>query len=264
MYWKSKYYIDTCLPFRLHSTPFLFNQLGDAIYWILQNNYEVHHLLHYLDNFLTAGSADSNACNHNLTAMKSLCQAIGAPIKDEKVEGPTTRLTFLGIILDTVSMEASVSVERKTSLLTAIHSFHTFTSNHLLANFPLLARCYQHTRGLIDLSCSVTRLHHHIGITNDTRLDLQWWLNFLPGWSGTSLILDSEWTISSAMHLFTDASGSKGWEAFWTNKWLQAEWSSEQVMHDIVWKELYAIVCTVNTWGHNWKRSCFIVLTALW
>ena len=26
-------------------------------------------------------------------------------------------------------------------------------------------------------------------------------------------------------------------------------------MHDIVWKELYAIVCTVNTWGHNWARK---------
>ena len=53
--------------------------------------------------------------------MRSLCQAIGAPIKEEKVEGPTTRLTFLGIVLDTVSMEASISVERKTSLLTAVH-----------------------------------------------------------------------------------------------------------------------------------------------
>ena len=110
-------------------------------------------------------------------------------------------------------------------------------------------------RRLIDLSCSVTRLHHHIRITNETRLDLQWWLNFLLGWSGTSLILDSEWTISSAVHLFTDASGSKGWRAFWSNKWLQMEWSSEQAMHDIVWKELYAIVCTVNIWGHNWARK---------
>ena len=110
-------------------------------------------------------------------------------------------------------------------------------------------------RRLIDLSCSVTRLHHHIRKTNDARLDLQWWLHFLPRWSGTSLILDSEWTISSAMHLFTNPSGSKGWGAFWTNKWLQAECSSEQVMHDIVWKEPYAIVFTVNTWGHNLARK---------
>ena len=201
--------------------------------------------------------------------MRSLCQAIGAPIKEEKVEGPTTCLTFLGIVLDTVSMEASISVERKTSLLTAIHSFLTFrkcTKRQLLSLIgKLFFACKVVPAGriflrrLIDLSCSVTKLHHHIRITNEARLDLQWWLNFLPGWSGTSLILDSEWTISSAMNLFTDTSGSKGWGAIWSNKWLQVEWSSEQAMHDIVWKELHSIMCTVNTWGHNWagKKMLF-------
>ena len=38
--------------------------------------------------------------------MLSLCARIGGPIKTEKVEGPTTRLKFLGIVLDTVTMEA--------------------------------------------------------------------------------------------------------------------------------------------------------------
>ena len=126
IYWKSEYYINTCLPFGLRSTPFLFNKLADAIHWILLNNYEVHRLLHYLDDFLTAGPADSDTCYHNLSTMKSLCQTIGAPIKEEKVEGPTTRLTCLGIVLDTVTMEASISEELKTSLLTAIYSFRTF------------------------------------------------------------------------------------------------------------------------------------------
>ena len=125
IYWQNEYYIDTCLPFGLCSAPFLFNQLTDAIHWMLQNNYDVYHLLHYLDDFLTAGPADSDTCYHNLSAMKSLCHAIGAPIKEEKVEGPTTRITFLEIVVDTISMEASISQERKTSLLTAILSFHS-------------------------------------------------------------------------------------------------------------------------------------------
>ena len=184
IHWKSKYYIDTCLPFGLHSAPFLFNRLVDAIHWILQNNYKVHHLLHYLDDFLTAGPAYSNTCHHNLSAMKSLCQAIGAPIKE-------ARLTFLGIVLDTVSMEASISVEHKTSLLTAIHSFLTFskcTKRQLLSLIGKLSFACKvvpagqiFLRRLINLGCSVTRLHHHIRITNEARLYLQWWLNFLPG-----------------------------------------------------------------------------------
>ena len=81
--------------------------------------------------------------------MKSLCQAIGAPIKEEKVEGPTTCPIFLGIVLDTVSMEASISADRKTSLLTAIHSFRTLKNVQrdsyylLLVSFPSPAKLSQ-------------------------------------------------------------------------------------------------------------------------
>jgi len=69
----------------------------------------VHHWLHYLDHLLTAGSATPNVYHENLSQMLSLCNRIGAPIKTEKVEGPTTCLTFLGIVLNTNTMEASIS-----------------------------------------------------------------------------------------------------------------------------------------------------------
>ena len=84
--------IDTCLPFGLRSAPFLFNQLADAIHWILHQQYGVRHLLHYLDDFLTAGPPNSNACHQNLSYMLSLCNRIGTPIKTEKVEGPGSTL----------------------------------------------------------------------------------------------------------------------------------------------------------------------------
>ena len=113
------------LPFGQHSAPFLFNQLADAIHWILHQQYGVRHLLHYLDDFLTAGPPNSNASHQNLSYMLSLCNRTGTPIKTEKVEGPTTRLIFLGIVLDTIAMEASISSEWKLSLLTAINSFRT-------------------------------------------------------------------------------------------------------------------------------------------
>ena len=67
IHWKDKYYIDTCLPFGLRSAPFLFNQLADAIHWILHQQYGVHHLLHYLDDFLTAGPPNSNTCQLGLS-----------------------------------------------------------------------------------------------------------------------------------------------------------------------------------------------------
>ena len=57
------------------------------------------------------------------------------------------------------------------------------------------------------------------------------------------------------MHLFTDAAGSDGWGAYWSGHWLQAHWTPTQQSMDITWKELYAIVIAVHTWGPSWQRQ---------
>ena len=121
--WQGKYYIDTCLPFGLRSAPYIFNRLATAIHWILQNNYNVQFILHYLDDFLTAGPPHSLICQQNLESMLTLRQRINAPVKDEKVVPPTTKLTFLGIVIDTEKMTASISDERKSLMLEELQSF---------------------------------------------------------------------------------------------------------------------------------------------
>ena len=67
-------------------------------------------------------------------------------------------------------------------------------------------------------------------------------------------IIEDNWTPSPEMELFTDVSGAQGWDAFWNGRWLQSHWSQQQSLMPIVWKELYAIVCAVHTWGHLWTK----------
>ena len=40
------------------------------------------------------------------------------------------------------------------------------------------------------------------------------------------------------MQLYTDASGTQGWGAYWSGRWLQRSWSTAQQTRDITWKEL--------------------------
>ena len=88
------------------------------------NKYGVRHLLHYLDDFLTAGPPDSPICSYNLNSMLSLCERINAPIKSSKIEGSDTSITFLGIHLDTIAMEASITPERKEALLAELNQLY--------------------------------------------------------------------------------------------------------------------------------------------
>ena len=107
MQWKDGIYIDTYLPFGLRSTLKLFNILAEFMImaWIMKQQ-GISPLLHYLDDFLILGPPTSNVCQQQLDAVKQVCNALGVPLALEKVEGPTTCLSFLGITLDTVNMEA--------------------------------------------------------------------------------------------------------------------------------------------------------------
>ena len=97
IYWREKFYIDRCLPFGLRSAPFIFNQYADALEWILHHNYSITELLHYLDDFLMVGPPTSQQCEQALAQILKLCAYLGFPIAVDKLEGPTTVITFLGI-----------------------------------------------------------------------------------------------------------------------------------------------------------------------
>ena len=115
-------------------------------------------------------------------------------------------------------MEASITAERKESLLRELRNLYPrrkCTKRQLLSLIGKLSFSCKvlpagriFLRRLIDLTTTVKQMHHHIRLTVEARLDLQWWLTFLPHWSGRSLILDSHWTLHTKMQLFIDASGS--------------------------------------------------------
>ena len=67
MKWRGQYYLDLAFPFGLCSAPYIFNTVAEAVEWILVNSYKVPDLLHYLDDFVTAGPPDSPQCAQNLS-----------------------------------------------------------------------------------------------------------------------------------------------------------------------------------------------------
>lgn len=69
-------------------------------------------MLHILDDFQFLGPPDSPICNLALHLFMSMCDVLGVPIKDEKTEGPSITLIYLGIELDTVKMEARLLEEK--------------------------------------------------------------------------------------------------------------------------------------------------------
>jgi len=58
------------------------------------------YLIH-LDNYLAVGPPNSEVCQQNVDTFISLCMQLGVPSALDKLEGSSTTLSFLGIVLDT-------------------------------------------------------------------------------------------------------------------------------------------------------------------
>ena len=123
MHWKGQFYFDTCLPFGLRSAPYLFNQYAEALAWILQNNHGIRGLIHYLDDYFLAGPADSSDCATHLQSFLLTCSRLGVPIATEKVEGPTTNLTFLGLELNSTTRQISLPPDKHRDILTELQAW---------------------------------------------------------------------------------------------------------------------------------------------
>ena len=95
MKWRSMFYVDLALPFGLRSAPYIFNSVADLVEWILLNNYHLTDLLHYQDDFITAGPPNSPQCENNLSSAWSVCATVGLPLHPSKKVGPTTCMVSL-------------------------------------------------------------------------------------------------------------------------------------------------------------------------
>ena len=77
----------------------------------------------------------------------------------------------------------------------------------------------------------------------------------MEAWNGKSLILENEWTPSSALHIYTDACQS-GYSGVSMQGWYAHTWTEEQEAlaarnerDSMPWKELFAIAVAAQTFG---------------
>jgi hypothetical protein len=122
MQWQGQMYVDAALPFGLRSAPKIFNAVADALEWIVQHH-GVRWLWHYLDDFLTCGKAGTEECHKNLQTMVDICRTLGIPLAMEKLEGPSTCLVFLGIVIDTILQELRLPEEKLRKLRELVQSW---------------------------------------------------------------------------------------------------------------------------------------------
>ncbi len=207
MWWEGKYYYDKVLPFGLRSAPSIFNRLSDALEWILLHKCNISFVCHILDDFLLIEPPAvtpplNRVCQQSLTKMISTFENINIPIAPGKTQGPSQVLEFLGILLHTINMKASLPPDKTERLHAIFEQFQhrrsctlkelqsligtlNFACKVVPSGRPFLQR-------MIALTRNIKKPHHHIKLNSGFLQDLEMWKKFISNWNGANFSLSSE------------------------------------------------------------------------
>ena len=159
----------------------------------------------------------------------TLFPPIGIPMAPEKTYGPVTTLSFAGIELDSILLEARLPSDKLDKCKSPISKF--------LCRKKVTLKEVQSLTGLLKFACSVIRpgraflrrLYidltlgirsplHKIRLNRVVKKDLQLWLSFLCNFNDKSFsCIEENWLSSTKLNLFTDASGAIGFGAIFVS-----------------------------------------------
>ena len=271
------YFIDKCLALGMSISCSHFQRFSNSIAHIMRvktGNENVN----FLDDFLFV-ALWKYLCDAQINKFIELCNFISFPVNIEKTFWGTTRLVFLGFLIDMALQMVFIPVEKIQKVNQMLdHLFEekkkktSLKKLQSLAGFlNFLSRCVKPGRAFTrKFYVKVTELegrlkpHHNIAITSELRKDMQMWKEFLshPTVYCRPFTDFTDEVTAYQVNFFTDASGGIGFGALCYSHWMSQKWDKELVIAkqlDIECLELYALVAAAEAWLHNFRNKRIVV-----
>lgn len=272
-YWDNSFYVDRCLPMGCSISCAYFEAFSTFLEWVVKREAAIPSVLHYLDDFLFVGPPSSRVCTILLRTMERMAHYFWDPLSPDKTEGPSSRIQFLGILIDSKAMECSLPVDKLEDLRLLVHRFKVAWKLRLRELQSLLGKLNFECRiipmgrvfcrRLSMATAGVTVPAHFVRLTSALREDLAVWGEFLDCFNGRSLFQDGPLS-NRELELYTDASGSHGFGAYFQGEWCAAEWPvawrEKGFCGNLALLELFPIIVALEIWGQRFlnKRICFM------
>ena len=205
--WRSRFYIDTALPFGLRSAAFICQRVTNAIAHL--HRWNGYNLINYLDDF--GGVKKPSKANEAFAQLGTLLSDLGVQEATQKAEAPSTNMEFLGIHLDTVSMTMSIPSQKMSEIRDILQVWSEkkraskLDVQSLVGKLQFASRCIRQGRVFIARMLRHLRSLHELPQKRRVALphffikDVCWWRKFMDEYNGISLILQSQWSQPDAI-----------------------------------------------------------------
>ena len=272
---KTYYFVDKCLPFGASISCSHFQRFSNAVKHIVQ--WRTHkNLVNYMDDFMFAHLLKL-PCNQQVDQFLKVCEEIAFPVSLEKTFWATTKLVFLGLLIDTVNQWVCIPADKIDKAINLIDNVLQKKSRKLTLNqlqkicgfLNFIGRCIipgrAFTRRLYAYTANKKlKPHHHIRINAEMKRDLLMWLSFLqhPTVYCRPFLDFSKILIADEIDMYSNASEKIGFGAICGNRWMYNSWPLwfiKKYKPSIELLELYAVTAAVLKWIHLYKNRRIIL-----
>ena len=205
------------------------------------------------------GSFRNNLCTRDVEMVVDTFQELGVPVAQNKLVGPSTCITFLGIDIDSVQMRLRLREDKLEGVKTLVAEWWGWRScrkrelesliGHL-SHACKVVRGRRFLRGMIQLLAIAKKPFHFVRLNEG---DLEWWHAFFGPWNGVSMLFEVQ-AQNPRIEIWSDTSGGWWCAAIWEGQWFQIQWPDFPNFADtmIVAKKLLPIVVAAEVWGRFW------------
>ena len=181
------------MPFGLNTAPHVCTQLLSVVNFALKRAGICD--IRYLDDFFLIARSRPDM-QRDLALAQSIISQFGLVVNPDKTEGPSQRLSFLGVQLDSIEQTLSCTparVSELTSLLRALRRERVVTRRHaesLIGKLSFAAKVLPGARPfmrrMLDTVhvCKSRRPTHPLRIDPGFRADVKFWLSHFASWNG--------------------------------------------------------------------------------
>ena len=273
---KYVFFAEKSLPFGASISCKRFQDFSDSLKHIVEGmSGRSFTITNYLDDFLFVDDSQQG-CNNMVRSFLSICEYISCPVALEKTEWATSRIIFLGIMLDGRKFHLSIPIEKVNKALdllnwaidkkkVTIKFIQRLTGTLNFLNKAIVpGRAF--TRGMYtklstcDKNGQKLKQYHHVNLGFEFIQDCLVWKNFLTNKDIQEVVcrpfIDIDlYSDTITLNLYTDASLNSrlGCGGIFNDRWFILRWNQRFIQEckpSIAFLELYAVVAAIFVWGH--------------
>ena len=265
--YNGKYYFDVTLPMGLTNSAYICQRVTDMLIFIYHS--EGYTGLNYLDD-LASAEVEALAMQA-YEVLGDILSCAGVQESAEKASPPSTRMVFLGMLLDTLLMRVELTPDRLKDVACELqkwdkwHKVSLKQVQRLVGKLNFCASAVQAGRLFFSRILNFLRSFNKqqaemLVIPTTVRKDIEWWGTCLKSFNGISKIPEPKWVGPNKLFSVDECKDALG-------GWAGGQFFHCKIPQNILENpvvginelELLGIMIVLKLWGHQVAGQKFLV-----